>query len=210
MLGLMGLVVLINFHPSASTNKERVYNVPFATMYRERKKLHIIDDYFRLVQHIDLQPIIMHLNSITKHLSVVSTKFRNIPDAPKGLYPEIEKKLKLVIEHLALNIAGGIQMLPHDERCEVRIKRGIEIEDDPVNTFALFPEAGKLFSWVTGSLSSDAGRYINQNFHNIQRLTKMSVNFAQMFNHTLNIEKKHSDQLMQLHNEVTTMHIKLD
>ena len=140
----------------------------------------------------------------------MSTKFRNINDQPKGLYPEIEYKLKLIIEHLAGNIEGGVKMLPHDQTCQIRRKRGIDEEEDPVNTLSAFPAVGKLFSWVTGTLSSDAGRYINQNFHNIKRLTRMSVKFAQMFNHTLNIEKKHSKQLMQIHNEVASIHQKLD
>ena len=114
------------------------------------------------------------------------------------------------MEYLAGYIEGGLTMLPHDENCELRRKRSISVGDNPVNTMSLFPNVGRIFSWVTGSLSVDAGQYINENFNNIKRLTKVSVNFAQMFNRTLSIEKKHNEQLQELHKQVRLINQKLN
>ena len=180
-----------------------VKSLPFVALFKEQKTLHLVNDYFRLVQSINLEPIVFNMHDITVKLGEMSSKYRKQTNFTE-VFP-MEQRLKLILEHMASNLDGGLLMLPQDPHCMRRSKRSLEINEDPVNTVSLFPQVGKLFSWVTGSLSSDAGKYINENYNNIKRLTKMSVRFAQMFNATLAIEHKHNEQMKQIKIQVDSL-----
>ena len=184
-------------------NPMEVKSLPFVTLFKQEKTLHMVHDYFRLVQSINLEPIVRNMHDITVKFGEMSSKYRKQTNITEK-FP-VEHRLNLILEHMASNLDGGLLMLPQDPNCVRRSKRSVEIDEDPVNTFSLFPQVGKLFSWVTGSLSSDAGKYINENYNNIKRLTKMSVRFAQMFNATLAIEHKHNEQMKQIKVQVDSL-----
>ena len=177
-------------------NTVEVKSLPFVALFQEKRTLHMVHDYFRLVQSINLEPMVLNMHDIAVKFGEMSSKYRKQTNKTEK-FP-MEQRLKSILEHMASNLDGGLLMLPQDPKCVRRSKRSVEIDEDPVNTYSLFPQVGRLFSWVTGSLSSDAGKYINENYNNIKRLTKMSVRFAQMFNATLAIEHKHNEQMKQI------------
>ena len=154
--------------------------------------------------------MVHHMHNVSQSFALVRNKYKKLNNTKVSDNSDLENKLKLLLEHLALNLEAGLMMLPHKSGCLQRSKRSLGIDQDPVNTVALFPQVGRWFSWVTGSLSADAGRYVNENNNNIKRLTKMSVRFAQMFNATLSIEKKHGDQIKNIRKEVEILNNKLD
>ena len=182
---------------------ENVIPLPFVTLHSERRELHIIKDYFRLVQHVNLAPLANHIVSITQGYQKVQGCFRNQNESFFALDTNLEGKITSLLNNLAQTLQAGTMLLPHQQAClRKRRKRSYQLDEDPVNTLALFPSVGKVFSWITGSLSADAGKYINLNYNNVKRLTKMSVKFAQMFNSTLNIERKHEKQMLSLKAEI--------
>ena len=189
---------------------ENVIPLPFVTLHSERRELHIIKDYFRLVQHVNLAPLANHIVSIKQGYQRVQGCFRNQNESFFALDTNLEGKITFLLNNLAQTLQAGTMLLPHQQAClRKRRKRSYQLDEDPVNTLALFPSVGKVFSWITGSLSADAGKYINLNYNNVKRLTKMSVKFAQMFNSTLNIERKHEKQMLSLKAEIENTSEKL-
>ena len=203
--------VFFNFPISSlSTVTDDVSPLPFITLHSERKNLHIVEDYFRLIQHVNLAPLANHIESIVKGFAQVQKCFRKQNETLMVTDNSLEEKIKFLVTNLAQTLQAGTMLLPHQKACVKRKKRSFEIDEDPVNTLALFPSVGKVFSWITGSLSADAGKYINLNFNNIKRLTKMSLKFAKMFNSTLNIERKHEKQIQALKAEIEVTSDKLN
>ena len=202
---------------------ENVHNLPFLSIYEEPKELHLIKDYFTLAQHIDMKQIILHLNQVSIGFKSIKEQFLSLNDTSPKYKGDMEEKLILSLEHISETIEAGIAFLPQARGCKNRVKRDegtvignrtrrdmdLDIQNGPVDTRALFPGIGKLFSWVTGSLDQDAGTIINQNFANIKKLTKASVKFAEMFNATLNIQKKQAKQIKTLKQQVTQAEARL-
>ena len=181
-------------------NNDDVQLLPFVALEKLPKQLHIIRDRFMLIQNINLTKIVNQAQMIGIGFITVKTKYDKLNQS----YTEVsssEQKLSLMLQHLASTIETGLQFLPHDQVCLKRKKRSI-IDEEVVNTHPLFPSVGKLFGWVTGSLSVDAGKYINQNYNNIRRLTLASKHFAAMFNTSLKIEEKHAKQILQVKEQV--------
>ena len=208
---LTAFLIFLFYPNTASVSvKDDVHSLPFVALYREHKSLQLVDDYFNLIQYIDLEPMVHHMHNVSQSFALARNKYKKFNNTKVSDNSDLENKLKLLLEHLAQNLDAGLMMLPHKSGCLQRSKRSLGIDQDPVNTVALFPQVGRLFSWVTGSLSADAGRYVNENYNNIKRLTKMSVRFAQMFNATLSIEKKHGDQIKNIRKEVEILNNKLD
>ena len=205
---LIFFLCVTNSSFSAYTNyKDDVQVLPFFALARIPKTLHLIDDQFRLIQHIDLKPVIEHIHSIGKGFVVVKNKYDALNDTAGSDVLDSELKVTTLIQQIADTIDTGVQLLPHNSACIKRKKRAaiLEIDEEVVDTHPLFPSVGKLFQWVTGSLSADAGKYINQNFNNIKRLTRMSARFAQMFNSTLKIQLKHKQQILEIKSQVENM-----
>ena len=180
--------------------------IPFVTLYKEQKSLHVVEDYYNLVQSIDMKELINNVINVTKGFHIVSRKYKNLNDTPIGDYDHLEQKLQILLEHSAQKLDTGLLMLPQRAECLIRNKRSLEIDQEPVVANGLFPAVGNLFNWLTGTLSAKAGSVINENYNNIKRLTKMSMNFAQMFNATLRVEQKHREQISNLRNQIREMH----
>ena len=193
---------------SAYTNQNHEVQVlPFFALAEIPKTLHLVDDQFRLIQHIDLKPLIVHIHDIGLEFSKVKLKYMAINGTVETDVQDYELKLTALLQQLAETIDAGVQLLPHNTACLKREKRSLDnqIDVEVVNTHPLFPSVGRLFSWVTGSLSNEAGKIINQNFNNIKRLTQASAKFAQMFNSTLKIQIKHKKQIIELKNQISNI-----
>ena len=65
-----------------------------------------------------------------------------------------------------------------------------------------------MFSWVTGNLDSSAGKIVNINYNNVKQLQKANKQFVRMFNASLTIERKHAEQLKQLHLQIKVINQK--
>ena len=144
--------------------------LPFVTLYGERKSLHLVQDYYRLIQVVNVKPIADHIGYIANGFAMVRSAYKGHSNPLMFGEHDLENKLKFLMEQLATSLEAGIQLLPHEQGCLQRAERDIDMGVDPVNTAALFPAVGKLFSWITGSLSSDAGNVINQNYHKNQKI----------------------------------------
>ena len=184
---------------------------PFFTLSSLHKSMHVILDEFKLIQIIDLSPIVLHMEQIASTFTKASQSFKTTNSSYDWNIADSEQKVTALLNQLAESVQTGIQFLPHAKSCVNRKKRTAipDIDEEVVNTHPLFPQVGNLFQWVTGTLSSDAGRYINENFNNIRRLTQSSKNFAHMFNQTLKIEQKHKQQLHELKDRVEQLQLTL-
>ena len=214
----------ISFHTNAyDTNRENVdvLNLPFLALVKIPKKLHLISDQFILTQSINVKPLIEHLKELENGLTKVKNKYFNSNVTLSNSSNREEEKLVLILEQAAQTISSGIQLLPKKDSCDVRSKRSLkknvnkryvdlDSETDAVDTKSLFPALGNMFSWITGTLSSQAGEVINANYKNVKKLTKMSLKFADMINATLSIERKHKKQIERLNTEVMNLEFKLD
>ena len=181
--------------------------IPFVTLYKEHKSLQIIEDYYKLAQNINMRELMYNMINVTNSFHIVSQKYKDLKDTPIGDYDHLEQKLQILLEHSAQKLDTGLLMLPQKAECLIRNKRSIQIDQEPVVATGLFPAVGNLINWLTGTLSAKAGSVINENYNNIKRLTKMSMNFAQMFNATLRVEEKHREQINNLRKQIREMNI---
>ena len=211
-----------NTFPVYTNFKDDVQNLPFLNLYRVPKSLHLIEDLYRLVQHIDVRPLAEQIHSISTAFTEINDKFKLLNVSQLYDNQDLETKIIFLIEQAAETLHAGMTFLPHAEQCYNRQKReveipnstrlkrfaGLDLDVDVVNTNALFPQVGTLFSYITGSLDASAGKVINLNYHNVEKLVAADKNFAQMFNASLSIERKHAQQLINLHSEVDNLKIK--
>ena len=166
--------------------------------------------------------MIVNLENIKNGFLKVKDKYHssNATLTPESV--DIEDKLVFILENIASTIDASLQLIPQSDTCWERSKRSINTvknrdkrlvdldrDTEVVNTHALFPSLGNMFSRVTGTLSSKAGAVINENFNNIKRLSKMSLRFADMINASLSIEKKHAKQMFVLSQDIDNMERKL-
>jgi len=124
--------------------------IPFVTLYKEQKSLHVVEDYYNLVQNIDMKELINNVINVTKGFHIVSRKYKNLNDTPIGDYDHLEQKLQILLEHSAQKLDTGLLMLPQRAECLIRNKRSLEIDQEPVVSNGLFPAVGNLFNWLTG------------------------------------------------------------
>ena len=199
-----------------SNTSERILNRNFVTIVEDHKTLHFVKDQFMLTQQIDLKPLVVHLREIQIGFRKIKTK---IVEGNVSLSRETEleeRTLSAVVEHAAQTIAAGLQLLPQAKMCNLRKKRSspsvrekrtmdFEVDSQPVGTFALFPSVGRIFSYITGNLNSDAADVINKNYNNIKHMAKVSAKFAHMLNASLQIEIKHDNQIRTLSEQVTKL-----
>ena len=206
------LCLFLAVSANTSLNNSKVINLNFITLYDLPETLHIVIDNFRIIQTVNLKPIIEHIHAIKLGFITVQRKYKSLNDTPLYLQNERENRLISQLERTAITIDSGLKMVSHNKNCKMREKRELNMlyDEEVVNTHALFPSVGKLVNWVTGSLSADAGQYINENYNNIKRLTKMSLRFAEMFNSSLDIEKRHAHQLTKITKEVRDMKVSLN
>ena len=213
-LYLLGFLTNIFSAYATHKHEEDVKNLPFLSLYESPKRLHLIKDYFTLVQYIDLKIVIDHLGEIANGFNSVKTKFIAFNNTHPHFQTDLEDKLIISLQEIGEILETGIEFLPVARDCPAteeregdkivgkRIRRFLDTADGPVNTRALFPSVGRLFNWITGSLDVDAGTIINQNFNNIKKLTQVSKRFASMFNATNNIQIKQSKQIELLKQKI--------
>ena len=100
---------------------ENVIPLPFVTLHSERRELHIIKDYFRLVQHVNLAPLANHIVSITQGYQKVQGCFRNQNESFFALDTNLEGKITSLLNNLAQTLQAGTMLLPHQQAC---LKKG--------------------------------------------------------------------------------------
>ena len=197
-----------------------VLNVPFVALVKIPKKLHLVSDQFVLTQTIDIKTIVEHLNDLKNGYIKVKNKFLEANVTFSNSNQNEELKMFSMLDQVAQTITSGFKLLPQKNSCDLRSKRSLrtrkkryvdlDSESKAVDTTALFPALGNVFSWFTGTLNQQAGEVINSNVRNIKKLTKMSLKFADMINATLTISKKHYIQIAKLNKKVDELEVKLD
>ena len=190
-----------------SLHDEEVKILPFVAISKSPKTLHIINDYYMLVQHINLVPLIEHAQNISESFEIIKTRYYTIQKHMKDKYyePDLENRLQTLINHVLSNLNSGVHLLPRDANCKSRSKREIITEEEPVNTHSFFPTLGTVFSYITGTVDAQGARVINNNFNNIKKLVSMSKTFAKMFNASLAIERKHKNQIIRIGQQLTNL-----
>ena len=88
----------------------------------------------------------------------------------------------IIIEALAAKLLNTLETLPHPRECSLsRNKRDVEV----VSTKrGLFQGLGTALSWLTGSLDSEAGSYINLNYNNVRKLQDSQGKLIKVLNNT--------------------------
>ena len=121
--------------------------LPFVALSRSHKRLHIVEKYFTLVQHINLQPLVDHARNISDSFSLVRDRYIKVqaqiqdnydkPELGHGLVDiveqlmdsmydehELEHRLVALMEQLMDSLQTGTQLLPHDLTClKKKVKR---------------------------------------------------------------------------------------
>ena len=59
-----------------TSNSDDVKVLPFVTLYREQKSLHLVKDYYRLIQTINVEPIANHINYIANGFASVRKAYK--------------------------------------------------------------------------------------------------------------------------------------
>ena len=170
ILPILSLFIFNNNYAYTNHTSD-VLNVPFMALYTIPKKLHLVTDQFLLTQTVNLKPMIVNLESIKKGFIEIKDKYHASNNSSTKESIDIENKLIFILETVATTIDSGLQLIPVSDNCFERTKRSVkkdinrqkrlvdfDIDTEPVNTHALFPALGNIFSWVTGTLSVQTGK----------------------------------------------------
>ena len=97
-------------------------------------------------------------------------------------FDSLSNHTHIIIESLSAKLLNTLETLPHPKACSLsRHKRDVEV----ISTKrGLFQGLGTALSWLTGSLDSEAGSYINLNYNNVKRLQESQGKLIKVLNHT--------------------------
>ena len=160
--------------------------MPFITLIEQPAKLHLVKDYFSLVQHLNLNVVTNHIDDVQKGQAKVKSKYLLVNGTHAEDFAQLEGKLKGTVKDTLDIVQVGLRFLPHKDHCSVkqhkdtevsisnRTKRSIGDDDSegPIDTWSILPFIGRWNHLLTGVQDDRAGEVINQNFKNIGILKK--------------------------------------
>ena len=113
----------------------------------------------------------------------------------------------IIIESLAAKLLNTLETLPHPRACSLsRHKRDVEV----VSTKrGLFQGLGTALSWLTGSLDSEAGSYINLNYNNVKRLQESQGKLIKVLNHTSHKAHENAAKIANIQDSLESLKLDL-
>ena len=116
----------------------------------------------------------------------------NRSDLPQFLM--LSDNIDRLINEVSTTLLAALEALDHDPVCHnsVREKR------DLIRDQGLFPGVGRILSFLTGTLTSDASRYINANTQNLLKLKTSQLSTIHVVNHTIHIARENAVRLQHL------------
>ena len=121
--------------------------------------------------------------------------------------PELETvsvRIKDIIERASYNLLTILQTSPTPNNC-TSIHNYRKRSVDVLPNSGLFPELGTALSWLTGTLSSQAKKYINLNYNNVVALQKSNKDMISVLNHTALFNRKSAIQMDKLNAKMITV-----
>ena len=85
----------INASASFTNGRENVQCMPFITLIEQPCKLHLIKDYFTLVQHLNLDVVTKHIDEIENGYGTVKSKYLLVNGSHKADFSLLESKLRV-------------------------------------------------------------------------------------------------------------------
>ena len=195
-----------------NNGRENVNSMPFITLIEQPVKLHLVKDYFSMVQHLNLNVVVSHIDNVQKGKTKVKSKYLLVNGTQAEDFEQLEGKLNGIVKDTLDVVQVGLRFLPHKDQCAVkqyketavsisnRTKRstGDDGTEGPIDTWSVLPFIGRWNHYFTGSLDDRAGKVINQNVKNIGTLTKVGLHYNNVLNATARIQRSHSRQIKRL------------
>ena len=155
---------------------------------------------------INTTPFFQHLHNLTQ---LYQNLTQHVDDHRYTMFniPELETvsvRIKDIIERASYNLLTILQTSPTPNNC-TSVHNYRKRSVDVLPNSGLFPELGTALSWLTGTLSSQAKKYINLNYNNIVALQKSNKDMISVLNHTALFNRKSAIQMDKLNAKMITV-----
>ena len=104
-----------NAYASYIIGRENVQCMPFITLIEQPRKLHLIKDYFSLVQHLNLDIVIKHIDDVESGQVTVKSKYLLVNGSHAEDFAQLESKLRGSAKETRDIIDVGLGLLPHKD-----------------------------------------------------------------------------------------------
>ena len=174
---------------------------PYAA-FIPHKKVYITNSYTHIIKHTDIAPIINNIMNLTvSHINIVNQAHQaNLTEQEITTFSSHTYE---AIEDLAKHLKDGIDTLYHPPDCHIhpRAKR----DTDVIQPTGIFPQVGRLLSWLTGALTTDAAAVINRNSKNLHMLRQAQTEAIKVINHTAIYTHRNTLHIQALEHKLQTL-----
>ena len=131
----------------------------------------------------------------------------NIAESDWPQLQSLSNHTHIIIEALAAKLLNTLETLPHPKECSLsRQKRDVEV----VSTKrGLFQGLGTALSWLTGSLDSEAGSYINLNYNNVRKLQDSQGKLIKVLNNTSHKAHENAAKIANIQDSLESLKLDL-
>ena len=164
------------------------------TILTPQERIVFIKDEVNVILSMDMQVYISHVAGLADVHQNITQKLKefNITVLPLN---SLSAHARILIENIAANLINALQVLPQEEECRAkRKKRDVEI----LAQGGIFPGLGRALAYMTGTLTSDAAKYINLNYNNILKIRESQGKLIRVVNETSQRAYKNSVQLRKV------------
>ena len=160
-----------------------------------------------ITSHLDVSIYFVHLQDlITFKLHLENrVKALNLTQLALPSFITTSDNLDTILHSIANTLLSGLNALDHNPSCRENTRPKRELLPEQ----GLLPGIGRTLAWLTGTLTSDAARYINANSRNLRKLQEAQLASVKVLNHTEHAVRANSVQLQSLNRKLVHLGNKL-
>ena len=110
-----------------NNGRENVNSMPFITLIEQPVKLHLVKDYFSMVQHLNLNVVVSHIDDVQKGQTKVKSKYLLVNGTQAKDFEQLEGKLNGIVKDTLDVVQVGLRFLPHRDNCAVKQYKETEV-----------------------------------------------------------------------------------
>lgn len=125
----------------------------------------------------------------------------NVTQVNFPTYKVINENLGTLLTEISENLLTSVQGLATAKQCQQKSRS----KRDLIREEGVLPGVGRALAWLTGTLTSDATRFINANTHNIKKLQSAQISTIHVLNNTAHAARSNAIQIQNLRRRFTEM-----
>jgi len=189
-----------------TTNPGEYVTSPLTTplaIFTPLPRLVFTSDTAYVTRHTNIEIFFHHLQDLREMQVSLQNKVTalNITHVNFPTYKIINENLDTLLTETSENLLTSIQSLTMAKQCQQQFRS----KRDLIREEGVLPGVGRALSWLTGTLTSDATKFINANTHNIQKLQTAQIATIQVLNNTEHAARSNAIRIQNLRRRFTDM-----